>query len=586
MNGDNRAEQALVNASTRLFFPLSKSAPAGYRAGLAKDLYQAQMRYLPEEWISYSIGLAVSALAFFLILPYPLFSMLSLSMGLLFASAGAMSLFVLYLNLSQPASTKRRHAKEFEADMAMGMQALAIELNSGKRATEAIRTISEAEYGHFSSLLGMILKQQAAGEKLPYAIDKATGAIDSQYSRRFASLLKNAYSIAKGESLGNPFLSLSDELIRNNEAELREYTAKSGLFSQGSTVLTIDLPTMLVSLALMGAIITKAGTNPAALTIAVGFGISMLASALYIIQAQSLPVFVKRLSPPAKQGYFELTRTRLHILGKRPESYLFESSAGTLAALGAGAIASAAFSLSPLLPALTGVLAAIFFSAWPHMQFSRMQKEIEDELPPALEQAAQLMPHTRSERIVHVLAGLGAGRLSEQFARAERELEAGARLEEAVEKIYRDTGSQYLKQALMLFVRAHKTGLDTRKALLNTAEYTRKIKYIMQESKAATFSERATQALGYLISAVIFAMIVSLGTGLSKALSGTMFSVDMGMVDAIATGIQIDLFLHPMVIAWNMSALENDPKRAILYAPILLVLGNLLFLLLKDLPLI
>lgn len=586
MNGETKAEQALVSASTRLFYKTAKATPKGYRAGLAKDLYQAQMSYLPEEWISYSIGLALSALAFFLVLPYPLFSMLSLGTGLLFPLAAAMSIFVLYLNLSQPANTKRRHAQEFEADMAIGMQALAIELNSGKRATEAIRTIAEAEYGHFSTLLGMILKQQAAGEKMPYAIDKAAGAIDSQYSRRFAALLKNAYSISKGENLGSPFLSLSDELIRNNEAELREYTAKSGLFSQGSTVLTIVLPTMLVSLALMGAIITKAGTNPAALTIAVGFGISLLASALYIIQAQTLPVFVKRLSPPAKQGYLELTRTRLHILGQRPGSYLAESAAGTAIILVAAAIASSALSLNLMLPVIAGLSAALFFSIWPHVQFSRMQKEIEDELPPALEQAAQLMPHTRSERIVHAIAGLGAGRLSEQFARAERELEAGARLEEAVEKIYRDTGSQYLKQAMMLFVRAHKTGLDTRKALLNTAEYTRKIKYIMQESKAATFSERATQALGYLISAVIFAMIVSLGTGLSKALSGTMFSVDMGMVDAIASGIQIDLFLHPMVIAWNMSALENDPKRAIIYAPILLVLGNLLFLSLRNLPLI
>jgi len=586
MNGESDAEQALVSATTRAFYKIAKAAPKGYRAGLAKDLYQAQMRYLPEEWIAYSIGLAIFAFALFLPLLHPLFSALSISLTALFASALAISSLTLCLNLSQPARAKREYSREFEADMAIGIQALAIELNSGKRVAEAIRSISEADHAHFSKLLGMILKQQSAGEKMPDAIDKAAASIDSQYARRLAALLKNAYSISKGENLGNPFLSLSDELIRNNEAELREYTAKSGLFSQGATVLTIVLPTMLVSLALVGAIFSKAGANPKALTIAVGFGISAMASLLYIIQARSLPVFVRRLGNPSDEGYAELTMSRLHMLGLRPRRYLAEGAAGALLLVSAASIASAALSAGHALPIATGFFSMLFLAYWPHLQFSRMQKEIEDELPQALEEAAQLMPHSRSERIVQAIAGLGVGKLSEEFAKAERELKAGARLEEAIEKIYRDTGSQYLRQAMMLFVRSHKTGLDTRKALLNTADYTRKIKYIMQESKAATFSERATQALGYLISAAMFAMVVSLGAGLSKALTGTLFSVDPAMIQAIATGIQIDLLLHPLVIAWNISALENDRKRAMIYAPMLLALGNLLFLSLKDLPLI
>ncbi len=584
--GEDKIEGALVDLFTRPFYKLAKSAPPRYREKLAQELYQAQMKYLPEEWLSYTIGLGLFSFSLFFPMLYFLFGTISLREYLALPFSAIFSLLIVCLNLAHPGRTRGRYAREFEADMAIGVQVLAIELNSGKRPLEAMKVIANAEYGHFSHLLSFALKQHKAGDKIQDALDKAAASINSVYARRFAVLMKNAYSISRGKQLGNPLLSLSDELVKRNEAELRVYSAKSGLFSQGATVLTIVLPTMMVSLLLVATIFSQIQMDTRMLTLLVGFGISAIAAALYMFQSASLPVFVQHINTSPNIGYIRSTRIKLHQIGYNPRTYLAASIALFFSVFLVSALISLVFSMTMQLPFLLAGFTLLFCLVYPYVQFSRMQKQLEDELPTALEQAAQFMPHSRSEKVIQTLAELDSGKLSEEFAKAQREIEAGARFDQAMEKIYEDTGSQYLKQGLELIVRSHKTGLDMRKSLLNTAEYMRKIKYIMQESKAATFSERATQAVGYLISAALFAIVLSLGTGLSKTLSGTVFSPSPGALDAIAAGIQINLLIHPIIIAWNISALENDRKRALFYAPTLLILGNLLFMSLRNLPLV
>jgi len=207
---------------------------------------------------------------------------------------------------------------------------------------------------------------------------------------------------------------------------------------------------------------------------------------------------------------------------------------------------------------------------------------MEDELPAILEQAAQFAD-MRTEETLNLLAQLDYGHISTEFSKAYAEIKAGSSVEKAIQKISHDTDSALIKRAMDLLIQAHKTGTSMSGAFSQTADYVRKIKFIMQESKAATFGERATQIFGFFISASLFGVVVSMGHSLGFLLSGGFFDVDLPLISAIEFGIQLNLMILPFVIAYNVSYLENDMKRVLFYLPILLIVGNSLFFLTRQL---
>jgi len=567
------SEGKLVVFLSRLFSPFAGLFPDGFLKELEVDVYQAQLPYRAREWAAYSFGLSSLVFLSFVPLFWVLFSLVDAGRPLFsaFFSALFFSAVVFLIVLFEPRQAKQRFAGEFEADMALGLQVLAIELDSGTRFREAL---VQASFGqdHFSRALRRVVAEERAGTPMGACLERLSASVDSVLVRRACSILKNAYRLSKGKNLGGPLLALSEEILRNNENELRVYSAKSGMFSQGATVLTIVAPTMIVSLVIIASIFTKIRFPPALFTALIGFGITLAAAVLYRIQILSLPVFVRRIG----SGGFSDFGKRILLLGyASPAEYAWKAFFVALP-----------FTLVFAVLAWGQWLLLFFFVVslaslallYPHVQFARVQKELENDLPVALEQAAQFTHGERVDDVMRMIAGLGLGRLSLEFEKADRELRGGARFEEALKKVGRDTGSVLMERAFSFLVRAHKTGVDVSAAMQETARYLRRITFIVQESKAATFGERATQIFGFLMSAALFAVVVSMGKSLGGLLSGTDFSPNVGMLDAVVSGIRINLVLQPFVIAWNLSELENDRKKFFTYLPLLLAGGNAIFL--------
>ncbi len=578
--------EELVFFFARLFRPFAALIPKQHLKPLEKNLYQAQMPYLPEEWAAYAFGLSVSTVFLFAPLLWVLLSVAGAGGSFYPAAASALAFgaVVLVMLFVEPFQARKRFAREFEADMALGIQVLAMELDSGARFREALAQASSGA-SHFSRAIRKVIAEERAGAPMGSCLDRLSSSVDSLFARRACSILKNVYRLSKGKGLGAPLLALSEEMLRNNENELRVYSAKSGMFSQGATVLTIVAPTMIVSLVVIASIFASVGFPPALFTLAIGFGITLAAAGLYRLQLMSLPVFVRRMGSGGFSGF----ERKLSMLGYR--------SAGEYAKRAARfaiPVFLAFFAFAVYLPLVRGFLLLLFFLVfflslgymYPHIEAGRVQKEMEGDLPLALEQAAQFTQGERADDVVRMIAGLKLGRLSAEFEKAGREIKGGARFEDALRKMHQDTGSLLLERASSLLVRAHKTGADVSGAMLETAQYLRRITFIVQESKAATFAERVTQIFGFMMSACLFAVVVSMGKSLGGLLSGTEFAPNAAMLGAVVSGIQINLLLQPFVIAWNLSELENDRKKFFVYLPLLLVGGNALFLLLRGVPLV
>lgn len=483
----------------------------------------------------------------------------------------------------------RRYREEFEADMSLGLLVLAIDIDAGTELRKALERISAGGYGHFSSDVEKALREAAGGASLPQCLEsigKRTGpnesglkgdgsnGIGSIYVKRAVIAMKNAYRTGEGRALR----MIAEEMLERNENRLREYSSKSGLLSQAATVFTVVLPTLVVCLVMIAAVISAPKIPPPALSLLIGFGFSLFAAALYQYQLRSVPVFIKRLYRAEKIGIGSL-KEKVGLLGDEKYFWHVFLASGGLAVL---ALAMFTLSFGLLIGIVSGIVCGVLCAgigaAYPFFVFEGARRDMEDELPLVLEQAAQFAD-LRGEAVLRIMGELEYGILSKKFSSACQEIRAGGTLRPALMKIAEDAQSGLLRQALELIARSYERGVDMREAFRETAMYIQRVKFIFQESRAATFGERATQLFGFLISAFLFGIVVSMGRGLGALLSGGFFDVEAGVMEAVVIGIRINLLVQPFVISLSVANLEGDMKRFFIYLPILLAAGNLLFFL-------
>ena len=512
-----RIEEQLVEAC-RVFGAFSYFVPGGVRSWLERCLYQSGSRpgvsggggFSYEDWVGYCVGIGFLSFGIFSFLLLFLFSAVGGSPLLAAAGGVGMGWLVFLLLIFEPCGRKNKFAREFEADLSLALLVLSIELGAGSRLREALGRMRKG-YGHFSDAVAEALREEKGGAMLQDSLERVSGSVDSVYVRRAFAAMRGIYSKGGGKILE----MLADEMLEGNENRLKEYSAKSGLLSQTSTVLTVVFPTLLVCILMVSAILVKPRIPAPLLTALIGFGFTLFAMLLYQYQLNSVPIFVRRL--------YGISKVRGGLLRK-------------------GDV-----------------------------------RKIEDDLPIVLEQAAQLSGE-RGDVVVRTIAELDYGQLSREFEKAHREIVGGSTLQEALEKVYLDTGSYLVKQALDLIRRAYEFGVPMGEALHQTARYIQRIKFVVQESKAATFGERATQIFGFLVSALLFGIVVSMGNGLASLLSGGFMEIDLKTLDAVILGVRINLLVQPFAISFTVANMENKVGKMALYLPLLLLGGNLLFL--------
>ncbi|MFC1454731.1 type II secretion system F family protein [Candidatus Undinarchaeota archaeon] len=568
-------EDALVELSIKIkpFVPI----PSAIKEYLEKNLSKSRIEYSTEHWFCYSLFLGLLSFLVLLGMFGILFGMLGISFSKLMGISLGASLVIFGMTLLEPSKDRRKYAEEFETDMGLALLVLSIDISSGRRFRQCLERVSTG-YGYFSKEIERALLEERAGNSIIDSLDRISNSIDSIIVKQGIVALKSAYKFPNGESIR----SVAENILKGNENALKEHGSKSGMILQASTVFTVVFPTILICLLMIGMLIYSPKIHPWVLSIGIGFGFTIASMGFYQYQISTVPVFVRRLHSKKREKLKREIEKALFVLGYKMDVQKYITIGICLSFLSFAVafllgFASGNFGIKNFaISVICGGFVGMAFILYPGFQYASVLKDIEDSLPLVLEQAAQFSEN-RTERIVEMISNLELGRISQEFGKSSKEIRAGGTVEEALAKIYRDTGSDLVRRALNLLVDAHRSGINMQQAFKDTAEYIRNVKYLVQEARSATASERITQLAGFFIAAGLFGVVVSMGGGMIGLLNGTFFNVDVKMISTLILGIQLNLLVQPFAISYSVSKLEGNPKKMLFYLPLLLIGGNLLF---------
>jgi Flp pilus assembly protein TadB len=230
-----------------------------------------------------------------------------------------------------------------------------------------------------------------------------------------------------------------------------------------------------------------------------------------------------------------------------------------------------------LLPPLIAVLYYAYL-------LERREKRLESEAQLALLQASVFQKGTPVSRIIGFLARKGNGLIGKEFLKAKKEIGKGASVEEALEK-FRERNHGIAMERLADILRiAYESGECMGERFRELAEEITEMQAITAEKKAVLAMEKATLLMG---SAVIVPFILGILTGLvsefgfeGMEIAGFSSGAQRAELLAVAaTANQVYIIEYALIASVFLAWIEGTPKKALVYALVLVPLSTAVFFL-------
>ncbi|HII39501.1 TPA: type II secretion system F family protein [Candidatus Micrarchaeota archaeon] len=269
----------------------------------------------------------------------------------------------------------------------------------------------------------------------------------------------------------------------------------------------------------------------------------------------------------------------------------------TEAALVLGLVAAAAELLFWPLPFFQQALAFFVTAAFPpviiyfYSEYTRSlrTKEIEENLPPALFQIASFPRRTSMEKIMREIAKSDYGSLSEEFAKANRQIAAGASVPQSLDQMAALNDSVILQRACNLLAETYRTGADMSEAFKEVADDVFELQNLQKQTAAALSLQKYTLlAGGCVLVPLILGIILSIVTALNFDFEGITLSTAAqraSLVETAMLGAQIYLVIFAAIASVFVAMQEANAKKAVLYFILLFPVSLAIFYLLKSMPL-
>lgn len=223
----------------------------------------------------------------------------------------------------------------------------------------------------------------------------------------------------------------------------------------------------------------------------------------------------------------------------------------------------------------------------------KKRREIEAALPAALLQAASFPKRASIEEIISSISRAGYGALSQEFARAEKQIQAGASVDDALARIAGRNDSLLLNHAVSLLVDAYKSGADLTNAFREVAEDVFELQALVKENASAMTLQKYTLLFGGgaivpLVLGLLLNVVSSLDIVGVKELFGSAAGVASrkALTETILLGNQVYLAVFAGVASIFVASAEASPRKAILYFAFLLPLSLAVFLLARSITII
>ena len=231
------------------------------------------------------------------------------------------------------------------------------------------------------------------------------------------------------------------------------------------------------------------------------------------------------------------------------------------------------------------LLAAVFLQLY---LFEKNKRKRELLVPDALLQAAMFPEKTDIVKIIEYLSRAEYGLLSKEFEKTHSEIVRGKSVENALENMKQGNKSMIIDRMCNLLIQGYESGADMQQLFQETADDLLETNSIIRERIAAMAIEKYTILFaGGIIVPLVLGLIVGMVQEFNFASLNLM---DFGMsaeerkniLEAALLGNQIYIAEYALLASVFLAHQENNRKKAIVYAMILLPLSFLAYFLAKG----
>lgn len=221
-------------------------------------------------------------------------------------------------------------------------------------------------------------------------------------------------------------------------------------------------------------------------------------------------------------------------------------------------------------------MALLFFASKEYSR-GRRTARIEDALPAALLQVSSLGPRASAGQVLSAIASSGFGPLSDEFAQAKRQYDAGMPLPNALNELASRNNSLLLSRVCRLLSSAYSSGVDLSHACRALAEDSQSALAIHRERQASLALQKYTAIAASLLLPVILGVLVKTTASLA---GGSELSPQRS--EDLADAIRLSGLGYSAVLAAVASAyaalLDGNLAKAAFYGAVLVPLAVAAFL--------
>jgi len=238
---------------------------------------------------------------------------------------------------------------------------------------------------------------------------------------------------------------------------------------------------------------------------------------------------------------------------------------------------------------ITAICVAVFAAPFPlhfmlqHYIFELRKRKKEGLVPDLLLQASAFPKGTAFEKVLEYFSHERFGLLGKEFAMAGGEIAKGASVRQALDNVTARCRSNVVERAMLLLKQGYDSGVDMGRIFRESADDLLETNAILRERNAALVIEKYTLLLagGVIVPAVLgllgttvagmdFSALELLEFGAPAAEKGLLLSSTM-------LANQIYIIEYALLASFFVALLEGNPKKALVYAAMLLPLSIVSF---------